>query len=1077
MKRGARRNNQRFKQRREQLVRILENEGWIPSGYSFQTNSSIDIYALRAKAASEKVFLEELAKVLYMLNGKRGYQSNRKANNEDEEGTDYIEKIRARDRELIDRNITIGQKHQELLQENAWAKLKERTYSRKSYRNEFDQIWSTQQQFHSELTDSLRFQVGERTLFYQRPLRSQKGLISKCTFETQRRVAPKSSPVFQEFKIWQQLHSLRLNDEAGGEKELNIEDKKALFQHLNDRGKMTVSQLKKFLGLKTNDPLIINFPHLEGNYTRSALLKVLEETGYDTHEILDLDLSIEGNDFDKQPFMKLWHLLYAATDQESLIQNLIKVFGFTDDQAKAVAGVRLVQDYGSLSVRAMRKILPHLAEGHRYDEAAALAGYRHSNYETKEEQESRPLKDRLDVIQKGKLRNPVVEKILNQLIHVINEILSNPKLGRPDEIRVELARELKSSAKQRQLMTTNIAKNTRENEQLKKRLIEEFKLSKISRNDILKLKLFEECGGRSLYTGQPISVTKLFSTDEYDIDHIIPQSRLFDDSQGNKILCESWINREKGNMTAWDYIQSRGPNEVDRYLKDIEFNMKMTLGKKLKLRMGNENVPDDFIERQLRESQYIVKHAFTLLTEVCRNVTSTTGIITAHLRNEWGLAHIMQELNLERYQSLGRVKYRELQSGKRLPVIDDWSKRDDHRHHAVDALVVACTSQSIVQKLNTLNQRFEGLERVDKSKIEFPTPWPGFRNDASLGLKNILISFKGRNKVSTRNTNRTKAKGKGKYNYQTALTPRGPLHKETIYAQKQYHEKYPVPLNKKFDRPDQIINPELRRLVTDRWAAYDNNPAKAAASLKNDPIMYLGKPVEEVKCWRHQFTIRKDVGPDLKLDKILDIKVYNILLQRLEEHDGDKKKAFSDLENNPIWFDEDRRIPIKKVTLEDNGDLTPLRHNGQKPIDFVYTRNNHHAAIFKGPDDKRALEMVSFYEAVERQRLGLPVYSETNAEGWPLEFTLQINDYFLFDINPEEVDILNPTNRHLVSKNLFRVQKLSAKPNGGPDFVFRHHLETTLKNDDEFGFRRITSFKNLNGIKVIVNRLGHIDGF
>jgi CRISPR-associated endonuclease Csn1 len=313
MKRGARRTFQRFKLRREQLVRTMEREGWIPTGFDFQTDRALDIYALRAKAATERISLEELAKVLYMLNGKRGYQSNRKAQNEDEEGTDYIERIRARDRELIDLNITIGQKHYQLLSENSWARLKERTYSRKSYRAEFDQIWSTQRQFYPELRDDLRFEIGERILFYQRPLKSQKGLISKCTLETTKRVAPKSSPVFQEFKIWQQLQNLRFTDDAGGEKQLSIDDKKALFQELNDRGKMTTSQLKRFLGLKSTDPLNINFPHLEGNYTRSALLSILEKVGYDTHEILDLDLSLGGDNFDKQPFMKLWHLLYPKS--------------------------------------------------------------------------------------------------------------------------------------------------------------------------------------------------------------------------------------------------------------------------------------------------------------------------------------------------------------------------------------------------------------------------------------------------------------------------------------------------------------------------------------------------------------------------------------------------------------------------------------------------------------------------------------------------------------------------------------------------------------------------------------------
>jgi len=173
-------------------------------------------------------------------------------------------------------------------------------------------------------------------------------------------------------------------------------------------------------------------------------------------------------------------------------------------------------------------------------------------------------------------------------------------------------------------------------------------------------------------------------------------------------------------------------------------------------------------------------------------------------------------------------------------------------------------------------------------------------------------------------------------------------------------------------------------------------------------------------------------------------------------------------------LNKEKGIDIRRVKVIDNGNLISLHHNGERPVDFVYTQNNHHAAIFRGPDGQRALEMVPFFEAVERRRQGHPVFSPANAEGWPLEFTLLINDYFLFDIDPEEVDVFDPNNRELVSKNLFRVQKLSAQPNGGPYFVFRHHLETSLKNEEDFAFRRVQSFGKLTGFKVHVNRTGHI---
>lgn len=1073
LKRGMRRNMQRFKLRRARLLRNLTALGWWKEGQPWQADDPLELYGLRARAVRERLEPEELARVFLALNTKRGYQSNRKAQNEDEDTTDYLDKIRERDRELLERGITIGEKHLEMLQGNRWSTLKRRTYSRKSYRNEFDRIWETQKAWHPELTPELYRELADRTIFYQRPLRSQKGLISKCTLEPSKRVAPKSSPVFQEFKIWQQLHSLRMKDDTGKEFVPTQEQKVALFARLNDEGKLSTSAFKKELKIGAKEPVHLNFEKLEGNYTRSALLKAFEQTRYDTHDILDIDYRLEGNAFDKQPAMMLWHLLYATPEQDVLIAKLKEKFHFNEEQALAVARVKLVQDYSNLSVKAMRRLLPVMKDGLSYDQACVQVGYRHSDSETLEEREKRELSDRLEILKKGTLRNPIVEKILNQLVHLVNDILAHPDLGRPDEIRIELARDLKNNAKKRKDISTRIARETAENEKLFKTLTQEFGLRQVSRKDIQKLKLYQEQGGVDIYTGKPISESKLFTTDEYDIDHIIPQSRLFDDSMQNKVLCESRVNREKGNQTAWDFLHTQGDAAVRAYLQRIEDNKNIPLSKKGRLRMPLEEIPQDFINRQLKESQYIVREALSRMKAVCREVTSTTGTVTGFLRNEWGLAHLMQELNRERYEALGRWGWKEERSGRRVPRIEDWSKRDDHRHHAVDALVVACTSQGIIQRLNSLNASYDTFRQAGERRLKFPEPWPGFHRDAARAIGSILISFKGNNKVATWNKNRIKTKG-DKEIVQRTLTPRGQLHKETVYGYIRQRDPHPTPLNKKFDRPDLIIHPELRRLVEERWRQYGDDPVRAAASLKKEPLLWKGEPLTIVNCWQEQYSIRKAVDPNLNLEKVIDPVVHGILQERLQAFDGDKKKAFSDLENNPIWFNREKGIPIRSVRVYDNGNLIPLHHNGQKPTDYVYTKTNHHAAIYQGPDGRMALDMVAFFEAVERQRQGYPVIAPANAEGWPLAFTLQINDYWLFDVDPEEPDILDLAKRPDLSRKLFRVQNLSATPSGGPDFMFRHHLETTLQNRDEFSFKRITSFKNFQGMKVIVNRLGHL---
>lgn len=1074
IKRSMRRNNQRFKLRREQLLGILKQLGWIQDGFNWQSDDPLYIYGLRAKAVVERLTRYELARVFLALNSKRGYQSNRKAVNDDEEGTDYLEKIRERDRELVLRNMTIGQKHLELLLVNRWSRLKNRTYSRSSYRAEFDRIWNTQKQVYPEMDDHLYHQIANRTIFYQRPLKSQKGLISKCTLEPSKRVAPKSSPVFQVFKIWQQLHNVRIKDEGGQEKSLDHQTKERLFDILNSKGKLTIAALKKELNISRLDPVQFNFEVLEGNYTRSGLDAALEECGFDTYDLITVDWNLEGNAFDKQPAMMLWHLIYSATDQGSLIRNLQDQFNLPEEVAKRVANVRLVKDYGNLCVKAMRRIIPFMMQGHEYDKAAELAGYRHSLHETKDERDSRVLLDQIDIIKKNSLRNPTVEKILNQLIHLLNAIMKDPDLGRPDEIRIELARALKMNAKKRKDVSKTIAGNTRKNEEAAKKLREEFGLTQISRKDIDKYKLWEEAGMKSLYSGQPISPSRLFNTDEYDVDHIIPQSRLFDDSFTNKVLCESSLNREKGNMTAWEYMASKGEAELRRFQQDMEACKDIPFVKKSKLRMKYEDIPDDFINRQLNESQYIVKSALQIARKVSTLVTSTTGSVTSTLRNEWGLAHMMQDLNRQKYDELNMVTWKETRSGKRYPVIEDWSKRDDHRHHAIDALVVAATSQSIIQRLNTLNAHSDDLDRSHNRKTTFVEPWPSFRADVKSAVSQILISFKGKNKVTTWNINRYKQKGKGQYGMQRTQTPRGQLHLETVYGQMKWYDPIPTPLNKKFTNADLIVDPDIRSFVQAHLAQHEMDAAKAFGNLKKNPLVYDGNPLTEVRCWKEQFTIRKAISPDLKLEKVVDWKIHDILQERLYEFGGDSKKAFIDLDNNPIWLNEEKGIQIRSVKVIDNGDLIPLHHNGRKPIDFVYSKNNHHAAIYKGPDGELKLEMVSFMEAVERRRQGFQVYATQNELGWPLDYALQINDYFIFDLDPSEVDPLDPRNREMISFHLFRAQSLGKTKSGGPDFQFRHHLETTLKRDTGFAYRRIQSFKNLNGFKVHLNRLGHI---
>lgn len=410
---------------------------------------------------------------------------------------------------------------------------------------------------------------------------------------------------------------------------------------------------------------------------------------------------------DKQPYFKLWHLLYSfegdstPTGDGNLIQKIADLCGFEKDYASILANITFQEDYGSLSTKTIRKILPHLKDGNQYDVACEYAGYKHSKSSLKKEEiKNKVLKDKLELLPKNSLRNPVVEKILNQMVNVINAIITT--YGKPDEIRIELARELKKNAKEREELTKSIVDTTKTHEGIRAILQNDFGMSHVSRNAIIRYKLYEELkdnGYKTLYSNTYIPKEKLFSKD-FDIEHIIPQARLFDDSFSNKTLEVKSINIEKGSKTAYDFVEEKyGEQGLQEYLNRCEVLFRDKKTKLRKLKMQESEIPEGFIDRDLRNTQYIAKKALSMLNEICRRVVATTGAITDELREDWQLVDVMKELNWEKYKVLGLVEYFEDNDGRLIGRIKDWTKRNDHRHHAMDALTVAFTKDVFIQYL------------------------------------------------------------------------------------------------------------------------------------------------------------------------------------------------------------------------------------------------------------------------------------------------------------------------------------------------------------------------------------------
>lgn len=641
----------------------------------------LENYRWRVQALSEQLNPEIVAIVLQEINGQISASSG------------YLGAISDRSKQLYFNRQTVGQYLMSELEKDPNVSLRNRVFYRQDYLDEFDRIWEKQAEFHEELTVELKKEIRDIIIFYQRRLKSQKGLISFCEFEKREvvveedgrkknktvgcRVIPRSHPLFQEFKIWQTLNDIEVfawdkqskrkkadkssilfdNSEDAllveGKRFLYQEEKELLAKELFVKESMKKAEVLKLL-FENYQELDLNFKQIDGNHTGFALFsaysKMIEKYGYEpvdfkrsadeiiekletiftnlgwNTELLSIDLSKEDKELERQSYFRLWHLLYSfegdntPTGNGKLLEKIMQLCDVEKEYAVELANVSFQEDYGSLSAKAIKKILPYLKEGNQYDVACDYAGYRHSRSSlTKDEIENKILKDKLEILPKNSLRNPVVEKILNQMVNLINTLIDT--YGKPDEIRVELARELKKNAKEREELTKSIARNTREHDEIRQLLRTEFGMMNVSRNDIIRYKLYEELkdnGYKTLYSNEYIPREKIFSK-EIDIEHVIPQARLFDDSLSNKTLEYRAINIEKGNKTAYDFVKEKYGNDgLEKFLNRCETLFKDKRTKLRKLKMEEKDIPEGFIDRDLRNTQYISKKAFAMLNEISR---------------------------------------------------------------------------------------------------------------------------------------------------------------------------------------------------------------------------------------------------------------------------------------------------------------------------------------------------------------------------------------------------------------------------------------------------------------------------
>ena len=672
------------------------------------------VYQVRRRCLDGMRSLEEIGRALFHLSQRRGFKSNRKdGTKEDEKGkvkggiADLGKKIEAANVRTLGEYFSTLDPHLTRIR-NRWA-------ARSMYEVEFVQIWAAQAAHHPSVMMYDAMKKIYLAIFYQRPLKSSADLIGFCELESQHRRAPMGCLPFQRFRIVQKINDLTWRDEHGalcGPMSFDDPRRMLLIDHLDTEGDLTMTKAKGMLGLHKKAAFMLEegaAKTLPGNRTVARLQPVLLE---------------HWNRWTTGQREMLVNELISDMDQSKWEKRLVEFWGLPREVAEKVADIGLQQGYGSLSRRAMRRLLVEMEAGVPFATARKkLYGDVDKGRAALAKLPGVLMPDTRRFL--GKINNPAVVRALTELRKVVNAIVL--KYGKPVRIRIELARDIRNTRKQRQNMTENIKTRTANREDYRKSMAE--KLPGIfggrdpRRNDVEKWALAIECNWVCPYTGRCITPELLFGAHaEFDVEHIIPRSRRPDDSFGNKTLCENNANRAKGSQTPFEaYHGTAGWDEIIGRVKRFEGG-----GARSKLRLFEVEIIDEgFTNRDLNDTRYASRLAKDYLGLLyggpngtdeagTQCVQACCGQITATLRNEWGLNKILGP--------------------------DGEKNREDHRHHAVDAIVIALAGPRAIQLLATAagNAAMEGRYRYAR----LGEPWADYRRNIEEVIGDVVVSHR-----------------------------------------------------------------------------------------------------------------------------------------------------------------------------------------------------------------------------------------------------------------------------------------------------------------------------------------------
>ena len=726
--RSSRRRLRRHRHRNERIKNLMVSKGLLSSDEleTLFDGRLEDIYALRVKALDGKVSRSELARILLHLSQRRGFRSNRKNPSSKEDGA--LLKAVSENAERMEKHgyRTVGEM---LLCDEEFKQHKRNkggnyltTVTRDMVADEARAIFAAQRSFGSEYASEEFENEYLEILLSQRSFDEGPGgnspyggsqierMIGRCTFFPEERRAARATYSFEYFSLLQKVNHIRIVTNGASER-LTAEQRNTVIELAHTTKDLSYAKIRK--ALKLSDRQLFNIRYSDKASAEDTEKKEKLGVMKAYHQMrsafekqskgrFDFVTTAQRNDIGTALS------LYRTSDK---IREYLKDSGFDEIDMDAVESIGSFSKTGHISVKACDMLIPFFEQGMNYNEACAAAGLNFKAHDACEKTRFlHPTEDDYEDI-----TSPVVRRAISQTVKVINAIIRKEG-GSPTFINIELAREMAKDFTERNKLKKENDENRAKNERLLERIRTEYGKSDPTGLDLVKLRLYEEQGGVCMYSLRQMSLEKLFSPNYAEVDHIVPYSKSFDDSRKNKVLVLTEENRNKGNRLPLQYLTGQ---RRDDFIVWVNNNVRDYRKRRLLLK---ETLTDEdelgFKERNLQDTKTMSRFLLNYISDnlefaesTCgrkKKVTAVNGAVTAYMRKRWGITKIREDGDL---------------------------------HHAIDAAVIACTTDGMIQRVSKYARlrecRYmpteEGSLVIDDGTGEvlhqFPYPWKDFRKE------------------------------------------------------------------------------------------------------------------------------------------------------------------------------------------------------------------------------------------------------------------------------------------------------------------------------------------------------------